>query len=92
MTTAALGLEAVYRLEDERVITRTHAAGPWDVTMQHGSAPAALVAWAAESLPTAAPMQIARLTIDLMRPVPVAPCCLRRQAAHSGDRCLTEAI
>jgi hypothetical protein len=37
------------------------------------SAPAALAVWAAEAIPTREPMQIARVTVDLMRPVPVAP-------------------
>ena len=57
-----------------RAETSPSAAGPWDpYELQHGSPPAALVAWTAESISTAAPMQVARLTIDLMRPVPVAP-------------------
>ena len=41
--------------------------------MQHGSPPAALVVWAAERIATPAPMRVARVTVDLMRPVPVAP-------------------
>lgn len=84
--TTTVGLEAIYRLEGERVITRPHAAGPWGLSMQHGSAPAALVAWAAESLPTTAPMQIARLTIDLIRPVPVAPLTLSRRVVREGRK------
>jgi hypothetical protein len=48
-----------------------NAAAPWDISM--ASAPAALAVWAAEAIPTREPMQIARVTVDLMRPVPVAP-------------------
>jgi hypothetical protein len=52
-------------------VTSPNAAAPWDISM--ASAPAALAVWAAEAIPTREPMQIARVTVDLMRPVPVAP-------------------
>ena len=54
--------------------------------MQHGSAPAALVVWAAEAIPTPVPMQIARVTIDLMRPVPVAPLTLETEVLREGRK------
>ena len=58
-------MDAIYRVEGNRVITSPNAAGPWDPGMQHGSAPASLVVWAAEAIPAAVPMRIARVTIDL---------------------------
>jgi hypothetical protein len=54
--------------------------------MQHGSAPAALAVWAAEAIPTAQPMSIARVTIDLMRPVPVAPLTLQTEILREGRK------
>src|SRR6266404_4994089 len=69
--TARMLMDAIYRVDGNRVQTSPNAAGPWDSTMQHGSAPAALVTWAAEAIPTSVPMQIVRVTIDLLRPVPV---------------------
>jgi hypothetical protein len=54
--------------------------------MQHGSAPAALVVWAAEAVPTPVPMRIARVTIDLMRPVPVAPLTLQTEVLRAGRK------
>jgi len=54
--------------------------------MQHGSAPAALVTWAAESMPTPEPMQIARLTVDLMRPVPLAPLAIETGVLRQGRK------
>ena len=54
--------------------------------MQHGSAPASLVVWAAEAIPTPVPMQIARVTIDLMRPVPVAPLTLETEVLREGRK------
>ena len=86
MTTSSEPLEAVYRLEGGLAVTRGHAAGPWDRSMQHGSAPAALVAWAVEAIPTPLPMQVARLTLDLMRPVPVAPLTVSSRIVRGGRK------
>jgi hypothetical protein len=54
-------MQAVFRVDGARVTVSPHAAGPWDATMQHGSAPASLVVWAAEAMATQAPMRIARV-------------------------------
>ncbi|MFD1611141.1 thioesterase family protein [Sphingomonas tabacisoli] len=64
--------ETAYVIDGTTVTTTTLAAGPWDPRLQHGGAPSSLAAWAAEQVPTQAPMRIARATIDLFRPVPVA--------------------
>ena len=79
-------MEAIYRVDGDRVVTSPHAAGPWDPGMQHGSAPASLVVWAAESIPTPAPMQVARVTIDLMRPVPLTPLLLETEVLREGRK------
>jgi hypothetical protein len=77
-------MDAIYRVDGDRVVTSPDAAGPWDDRTQHGSAPAALVVWAAEAIPTPQPMQIARVTIDLMRPVPVGPLTLETEVLREG--------
>jgi acyl-CoA thioesterase len=79
-------MDAIYRVDGHRVVTSPNAAGPWDISMQHGSAPAALVVWAAEAILTREPMQIARVTIDLMRPVPVAPLTLETEVLREGRK------
>ena len=79
-------MEAVFRVEDNRVFTSEHAAGPWDSSMQHGGAPSALIVWAAERIPTPQPMHIARLTVDLMRPVPVAPLTVATEVLREGRK------
>src|SRR6476469_9561470 len=79
-------MDAIYRVDGNRVVTSLHAAGPWDPRMQHGSAPASLVVWAAEAVPTPVPMRIARVTIDLMRPVPVAPLTLETEILREGRK------
>ncbi|MGE0045985.1 MAG: thioesterase family protein [Hyphomonadaceae bacterium] len=58
--------------------------GPWDVNAQHGGAPTALLAWWADRLPAPAPMHLSRLTVDLMRPVPIAPLEIRTEIVREG--------
>jgi len=79
-------MEAIYCVDGDRVDVSPNAAGPWDPSMQHGSAPAALVVWAAEAIPTPVPMRIARVTIDLMRPVPLAPLTLKTEVLRAGRK------
>lgn len=79
-------MEAIYRVDGNRVVTSPDAAGPWDARMQHGSAPAALVVWAAEAIPAPLPMQIARVTVDLMRPVLVAPLTIQTEVLREGRK------
>ena len=55
-------MEAIFRVDGADVVTSPDAAGPWDPNMQHGGAPASLVVWAAERIPAAVPMQVARVT------------------------------
>src|SRR3954454_8939835 len=79
-------MDAIYRVDGNRVVTSPNAAGPWDARMQHGSAPSALAVWAAEAIPTREPMQIARVTVDLMRPVPVAPLTIETAILREGRK------
>ncbi len=79
-------MDTVYRLEGSRVITGPMAGGPWDPKMQHGSAPSALIVAVVEAVPTAAPMRVARLTVDLMRPIPVAPLDIRTEVLREGRK------
>ena len=79
-------MDPIFRVDGDRVVTSPDAAGPWDPRMQHGSAPASLVVWAAEAIATPVPMRIARVTIDLMRPVPVAPLTVQSEILRYGRK------
>ena len=79
-------MDAIFRIDGRRAITSPNAAGPWSPDMQHGSAPAGLVTWAAEAMPTPVPMHIARLTIDLMRPVPLVPLAIETEVLRQGRK------
>src|SRR5215468_417081 len=79
-------MDAIFRVDGDRVAVSPNAAGPWDASMQHGSAPASLVVWAAERIATAVPMRIARVTIDLMRPVPLKPLTIETEVLREGRK------
>src|SRR6478609_6376823 len=79
-------MEAIYRVEGANVDTSAHAGGPWDPGLQHGAAPSSLICWAVERIPSPVPMRVARLTVDLMRPVPVAPLTIEMEILREGKK------
>lgn len=59
--------------------------GPWSPEHQHGGPPTALLVRAIERHPALAPgMQVARLTVDFLRPVPIARLTCRAEAVRAG--------
>jgi hypothetical protein len=60
------------------------ARGPWDPGALHGGPSAALLARAAE--PLLAPLQTTRLTVELLRPVPVAPLHVTARLIRDGRK------
>lgn len=79
-------MDYVFSIDGERVMATPFSAGPWDPTMQHGGAPTALVARAAERFPAERPMRVARLTVDLLRPVPVGVLDIETQVIREGRK------
>ncbi len=79
-------MEAIYQVEGATARTSAFAGGPWDPGLQHGAAPSSLICWAVERLPAPAPMRVARLTVDLMRPVPVAPLTVETEILREGKK------
>jgi len=79
-------MDAIFRVDGNDVVTSPLAAGPWDPSMQHGSPPAALVVWAAQRIATPVAMRVARVTVDLMRPVPVAPLAIESEVLREGRK------
>lgn len=69
-----------------RVISTELSSAGWYDDGQHGGVVAALMAGAIEAVPGLSPMQIARLTVELFRRVPVAPLELRTKVEREGKR------
>lgn len=79
-------MDAIFRVENNDVTVSPFAAGPWNPGLQHGGAPSSLAVWVAEQMPTLVPMRIARLTIDLLRPVPIAAMSFRTDIVREGKK------
>lgn len=62
------------------------ARGPWSPEAQHGGAPAALLARLVERDDGDAPMLVTRLTIELLRPVPIRPLTARTRVLRPGRK------
>jgi len=77
---------AFYRqVADDRFESTEFTRGPWDARSQHAGPPAALLGRAVERRPDARPdMRIARLTFDIIRPVPVATLTVTSRLVRSG--------
>lgn len=62
------------------------ASGPWSPDTCHGGAPAALLVQVAESMPAPAPMSVARVTMDLLRRVPLGPLRVESRVVREGKK------
>lgn len=82
------GDESAYYLPDgsDCVVPTILTQGPWSPDAQHGGPVCALLAWAAEQVPTLVPMQVARVTVDLWRAVPLRPLRIERAIRREGKR------
>jgi Thioesterase-like superfamily len=69
---------------DGRFASTEHTAGPWDPRLQHGGPPAALLARAIEREPAPWPAAVARISVDILGPVPVAEVEVRSRVLRTG--------
>jgi acyl-Coa thioesterase superfamily protein/acyl-CoA thioesterase superfamily protein len=60
--------------------------GPWDPGAQHAGPPAALLGRELEQLPEAEEFEIARVTYEILRPVPIGPLRLSARVVRPGRR------
>jgi hypothetical protein len=71
-------------LGEGRFASTEHTSGPWDERFQHGGPPSALLARAIEQESPAWPATVARVSIDILGPVPVAELSLRSRMLRTG--------
>jgi hypothetical protein len=62
------------------------AAGPWSKDACHGGAPSALIVHTAEAVPTLVPMDVMRVTVELLRPVPIGALAVRSNILREGKK------
>jgi hypothetical protein len=77
--------EAVFHTDGDRFVPTDLAKGPWSADAQHGGAPAGLVAGAIERVEPG-PTFVARLTLDLIKPVPLAPLHVETEVVRPGKK------
>jgi len=79
--------QALYEpLTDDRVRATEFTRGPWDPGAEHGGAPAALLARAIERAQPGADMRVARVTMELLRPVPIGELRVETELVRPGKR------
>ena len=78
-------LPPFFAADGERFVPSVSARGPWSPRHQHGGPPAALLARAFARRAGAA-AQVARLTFDFLRPVPLAPLTVATRVVRAGVR------
>jgi hypothetical protein len=69
------------RLGDGRFLATAHTAGPWDPRHQHAGPPSALLATAMD---TREGMGLARLTVEILGPIPVGEVEVRVEVERPG--------
>jgi Acyl-CoA thioesterase C-terminal domain/Acyl-CoA thioesterase N-terminal domain len=77
---------ALYTVSEDRFIPSELTVGPWSDQTQHGGPVAALLARTVEGVPSPDPVQTVRLTIELMRPIPLAPLTTTATVLRPGKK------
>ena len=78
--------DAVFHRDGERFVPTELASGPWDPNAQHGGPCAALLAGLLEQHDAGPAARVVRMTIELLRPVPMQPIELRARTLRPGKK------
>jgi hypothetical protein len=76
--------DAFYELDGERLVPSELTRGPWDPGAQHAGPPSALVARAIERCEARAGVRVGRITLEILRPVPLAPLSVAARMVRPG--------
>jgi Thioesterase-like superfamily len=85
--------DALFVRDGDRFVPTALCRGPWSPDAQHGGPPAALLSRAVENFEDGAALQVARLTVELLRPVPLTPLTIATRWLRPGKKVqLVEAV
>lgn len=73
-------------LAEDRFLPTPFSRGPWNPDALHGGPPAALLARAVERFEGGEAMFVSRVTVELLRPVPLAPLTLTKRWVRPGRK------
>ena len=71
-------------LDDDRFRSTEHTVGPWSAESQHLGPPSALLARAIERSAPSVPSVLARLTVEILGPVPIGDLTVRASVLRPG--------
>lgn len=80
--------EALFKIEGASFLPTSLAGSPWHPDVLHGGAPAGLLAFCLEREVEGSGLQPAKLSIDLLRPVPKASLSVKVRTLRKGKRIL----
>ncbi len=78
--------DALFDPDGSRFVPTALARGPWSPEALHGGPPAALLARCAERVAGGEKMLVTRLTVELLRPVPVSPLAVETRLLRPGRK------
>jgi acyl-Coa thioesterase superfamily protein/acyl-CoA thioesterase superfamily protein len=77
-------IDAFYATDGGRIVPSELTRGPWDPNSQHAGPPSALLARALERCEAREGSRIARVTVEILAPVPIAPLAVSAHVARPG--------
>jgi hypothetical protein len=77
---------ALFEVVGDRFLPTLLARGPWSATALHGGPPAALLGRAIERFEGGETMFVARITLELLRPVPLEPLLVQTRLLRPGRK------
>jgi hypothetical protein len=78
--------DAFFFADGECLVATELTRGPWDPGAQHAGPPSALLARAIERLGGADAWRVGRITVEILRPVPIAPLTVDARVVRPGRR------
>jgi hypothetical protein len=76
--------DAFYALDADKIVPSELTRGPWDPGAQHAGPPSALLARALERCEPREGARIARVTVEILAPVPIAPISVSARVVRPG--------
>jgi hypothetical protein len=77
-------MDALFQPDGDHFLPSELTCGPWSPDAQHGGPPTALLARCVERFDGGDSMQVARLTTELLRPVPLSPLTVETRLIRPG--------
>ena len=78
--------DALFEPDGDRFVPGVLTRGPWSPGAQHGGPPAALLAFCIERYAGSAETQVTRMTVELLRPVPLEPLTVTVRPVRPGRK------